>query len=275
MKKILILFFLWNNNVNGQIIIYEYCFDQLDNCAGYEMSDPEPILTIDLNSNPTNIWQIGLPQKTLLNTAWSSPKVIITDTINTYPVNDTSSFTIESTAIEASSSINWSNFSLQFHYFVDSDTLSDFGLIEFSPDNGITWIDIINDPFYSAYLEWVVNNDVGGLPVLTGASGGWMEANVNMRQLGVFLDIQPGTVFMWRFSFVSDAFQNNRDGLMYDNILVEITPPIGLEEVDLSPKRKLVNVFDILGRETVVNSNTILIYLYDDGTTEKVFQVDQ
>ena len=97
---------------------------------------------------------------------------------------------------------------------------------------------------------------------------------MNMRQLGVFLDIQPGTLFMWRFSFISDAFQNNRDGLMYDNILVEITPPIGLEEVNFSPVRELVNVFDVLGRETVIKSNTWLIYLYNDGTKEKVFQVE-
>lgn len=273
MKIILILLFLCHNYVNGQIIIYEFCFDQLDNCADYNMSDPEPILTVDLISNPSNIWQIGSPQKAVLNNAWSSPQVIITDLTNTYPVNDISSFTIESTSLEASSSVSWTNFNLHFHYFVDSDTLTDFGTIEFSPDDGATWINLINDPTYSGYLDWVVNSTVG-LPVLSGSSGGWVDAMVDMRQLGVFLDIQPGTLFKWRFSFESDAIQNNRDGLMYDNILIEITPPIGIEEVDLSGNRKLVKVFDLLGKETGINSNTMLIYLYNDGTTERVFKVD-
>ena len=81
MKKILIIIFLCNNYVNGQIIIYEFCFDQLDNCADYNMADPEPILTIDLNSNPNNIWQIGSTQKPVLSNAWSTPKVIITDSM--------------------------------------------------------------------------------------------------------------------------------------------------------------------------------------------------
>ena len=274
MKKIVFLIFLCHNFVNGQIIIYEFCFDQVDNCANYVMSDPEPVLTIDLNSNPTNLWQIGPPQKLTLNNSWSIPNVIITDTINTYPINDTSSFIIECAALQSSSSVNWLNFNLHFRYFVDSDSLSDFGIVEFSPDNGLTWIDLINNPAYSAYLEWIVNNNVGELPVLTGTSSGWIEALVNMRPLGVYLDIQPGTIFKWRFTFISDEIQNNRDGLMFDNISIEINPPIGLEEEDLITNRKPIKVFDIVGKETVIRLNTMLIYLYNDGTTERVFKVE-
>ena len=275
MKKLLLFLFLFFAGYgNSQIILYEYCFDQAGNCTNYDMSDPEPILNINVAANPNNIWQIGPPQKTVLSSSFSSPNVIITDTVSTYPINDTSSFTIESTAIQSSSSVNWSNFNLNFKYFVDSDTLVDFGIIEFSPDNGVTWIDLINDASYSSYLEWVLNSSVGISPTLTGASYGWMEASVNMRDLVVFLDIQPGTTFMWRFSFISDAVQNNRDGLMYDNIFVEITPPIGLEENYLSENKKLVKVVDLLGRETEIKTNTTLICVFNDGSTEKVFKVE-
>ena len=274
MKKILFLVFLCQNYVNGQIIIYEYCFDQLDNCANYDMSDPEPILTIDFNSNSTNLWQIGSPQKAILNNSWSYPKVIITDTINTYAINDTSSFTIECSSIESSSSLSWLNFNLHFNYFVDSDTLSDFGIVEFSPDNGSTWIDLINDPSYSNYLEWMVDSNIGELPVLSGTSSGWVDAMVNMRPLGVHLDIPPGTVFKWRFTFISDAIQNNRDGLMFDNIFIEINPPIGVEKLNLMTVRKCIKVFDILGKETAIKTNTTLMYLYNDGTTERMFKVE-
>jgi hypothetical protein len=271
---ILFLFLSFGSYGSAQLITYEYCFDQAGNCANYSMSDPEPILDIDIASNPNNVWQVGPPQKTVLSNSFSSPNVIITDTVNTYPINDTSRFTIESTAIQSSSSVNWTHFNLSFKYFVDSDTLVDFGLIEFSPDNGATWINLINDPAYSSYLEWVLNSNVGISPTLTGSSNTWMDASVNMRDLGVLLDIQPGTTFKWRFSFISDAVQNNRDGLMYDNILLEISPPIGIEENYLDKDRTLVKVVNLLGRETKIKANTALIYVYSDGTSEKVFRVE-
>ncbi len=268
MKKALLLLILFHNYVNGQFQ-YDFCFDQLNNCYNSnQYGIATPILTIDFNANPNNIWQIGTPQKPNLNSAWSVPKVIITDTINSYPVNDTSSFTIESTAMAPSSSIGWFHFGLQFRYFVDSDTLTDFGMIEFSPDNGTSWIDLLNDPTYSGYLNW------GSPPVLSGTSGGWKEDGIYMGDLGDFLDIQPGTVFKWRFTFISDGIQNNRDGLMYDNIFIEITPPVGLEEFEINPNRTLIKVIDMLGNEAAIKSNTLLIYLYDDGSTEKVIKVE-
>ena len=37
--------------------------------------------------------------------------------------------------------------------------------------------------------------------------------------------------------------------------------------------KKLVGIFDMMGRETNFKPNTTLIYLYEDGTTEKVYTV--
>ena len=34
--------------------------------------------------------------------------------------------------------------------------------------------------------------------------------------------------------------------------------------------KTLIKMFDIMGRETTHKPNTLLIYLYDDGSTEKV-----
>ena len=44
---------------------------------------------------PGNVWQMGVPHKNFLDTAWSGTKVIITDTLLPYPVYNTSSFTIK------------------------------------------------------------------------------------------------------------------------------------------------------------------------------------
>lgn len=235
------------------------------------MSDPEPILKIDSISNPDNIWQIGAPQKNVLNSAQSFPNVIITDSVDTYPVNDTSRFTIESTAINPSNSINWFFCSLEFDYNVDSDSLSDFGLIEFSPDNGNTWIDLMNDPFYLNHVTWIVDNYGDSIPSLSGTSNGWSHVTLNWHSLAEYLAIQPGTTFIWRFSFISDGTQNNRDGLMFDNISIEVSPPIKVVEENNNNKKEIFKVFDLMGRETLLKSNTVLIILYKDGTREKVF----
>ena len=49
---------------------------------------------IDTTTYHHNIWQIGAPHKTVFSAAYTAPNVIITDTVNHYPVNDTSVFTI-------------------------------------------------------------------------------------------------------------------------------------------------------------------------------------
>jgi hypothetical protein len=42
----------------------------------------------------------------------------------------------------------------------------------------------------------------------------------------------------------------------------------------LNQNKKLVRVVDLMGRPTEIKSKTTLIYVYDDGTTEKRFRVE-
>ena len=48
---------------------------------------------------------------------------------------------------------------------------------------------------------------------------------------------------------------------------------VGLNELSNSPKQ-LIKIVDLIGRETTFKSNTSLIYIYSDGTAEKVFKLD-
>lgn len=58
-----------------------------------------------------------------------------------------------------------------------------------------------------------------------------------------------------------------------DNLCIVQDNIVGFKE--LSPtSKKLVQVIDLIGRETEDKPNTLLIYIYDDGTTEKVFRVE-
>jgi hypothetical protein len=43
---------------------------------------------------------------------------------------------------------------------------------------------------------------------------------------------------------------------------------------ELNSSKNLILVLDLMGRETTFQPNTPLIYVYDDGSTEKVFSVE-
>ena len=45
-------------------------------------------------------------------------------------------------------------------------------------------------------------------------------------------------------------------------------------EIDLFDK-KLIKVVDVLGRETSINSNETLFFIYEDGTIEKRYIIDR
>ena len=47
----------------------------------------------------------------------------------------------------------------------------------------------------------------------------------------------------------------------------------GLNELNNTPKQ-LLKIVDLMGRETEYKPNTVLIYVYDDGSTEKVFKME-
>lgn len=49
---------------------------------------------------------------------------------------------------------------------------------------------------------------------------------------------------------------------------------IGLEEIQLE-KKQLIKIVDLLGRETEFKPNTPLIFMYNDGTTEKVMKLEE
>lgn len=287
-KKWHLLLFSFFFLMVGQRPVYgqggvEFCFDSLvstSNCIDYaSYSGPYlASLSLDTITNPSNIWQIGAPQKPVLNSALGAPNVIITDTVNSYPINDTSSFIIK--YLNDTIDCDWQNYlgiGFQFDFYVDSDTLTDFGKIEFSPDNGSTWIDLLDSPYAGLvgwhWSSWSASHYTP--PVLTGSSGGWCSAFCSdMKEIPIMFGLQLCDTLTWRFSFISDAVQTNKDGLMFDNISIGITYPIGLEENKLNPNRTLLKIVDLMGRETKYQPNSTLIYIYSDGSREKVFKVE-
>lgn len=170
-----------------------------------------PNLIIDTVNNAGNIWQIGRPQKTVFDSAYSWPNVIATDTASAYPTNDTSVFVLKN--------VDVGGFALHHtavlggYYRVNTDSLNDYGLIEFSPDNGLTWVDLINDTVYNSYYDWYTAK-----PVLTGNSNGWKNFSVRLEDLGPVFNMNWADTFLYRFTFISDNIPDTLDGLMFDNL---------------------------------------------------------
>lgn len=173
-------------------------------------------LFLDTIPDTNNIWQIGAPQKAIFSSAYWSAKAIVTDTINPYPINDTSSFIIVHYCMGGFSFQPYLVATLSAGYRVDCDSLNDFGRIEFSPDNGNFWIDLLNDTVYEPYIVWDIPDNPK--PTFTGNSGGWKYFSVNIGSLGPIFNIQPGDTVLYRFTFISDSIENNRDGLMFDAV---------------------------------------------------------
>lgn len=190
------------------------------------------LLQIDKISNPSNIWQIGVPQKSFINGAYSSPNVIITDTMNHYPPNDTSVFIFKH--IDQGGYSTPHSAELAGFYKVNSDSLNDFGMIEISLDKGATWINLITDTIYSSNYDWQTPK-----PVLTGNSDGWQNFWVRLASLGEPFNVQIGDTILLKFTFISDANNDTLDGLAYDNFQF----CDGVEGMSEIPDNNLISVF--------------------------------
>jgi hypothetical protein len=200
-------------------------------------------LIIDTTSNKHNIWQIGNQYKiNECNNYYYNKKVIITDTVKPYPANDTSVFIIKTIA---SYGIIYGGRFFSGIYYVQTDSLKDYGKIEFSPDKGKTWVDIINDTLYTNVFRWYSNK-----PVLTGKSNMCVYFDGFFGDIGSVFDIKYGDMLLFKFSFISDSIFDNLNGLMYDNLsmgdFVE-----GISEIRFKPIRSDIfpnpasNVFTI------------------------------
>lgn len=168
-------------------------------------------LSIDTINYPYNIWQIGHPQKHTIDNAFSQPNVIITDTIDSYPPNNMSVFEIGHQAQEGFIDGGVAVFS--GFYFVDSDSLLDYGTIEFSPDDGTTWINLLTDTVYSDYYNWFTEK-----PVLTGSSFSWRFFGIQLAGIKEIFEIDSTTIVSYKISFISDDINNNKDGLVFDDL---------------------------------------------------------
>lgn len=152
-----------------------------------------------------SIWQIGNPQKIVFTSAYSSPNVIVTDTVNPYPVSDTSCFIIKLPLINYPFLMNM----CAGYYHVNCDTLADSCIIELSASNSSLWYNVN----YDTTIAWYSNK-----PVLTGNSYGWKYFTFDPSMRLTYLNVTSNDTMFLRFTFYSDSVQTNKDGIMFDEL---------------------------------------------------------
>ena len=211
---------------------------------------------IKIDDSQLNIWQIGNPQKTYLDSAYSNSLCLVTDTIDDYPVNNISFFDLY---IGSYNHFGYpGNTFIEFKHKYDSDSNKDGVFITISMDNGTSWITVLDlfdsiwaQPRYGAdlvpyYENLYSRNDTlfNGTPGFSGQSDGWITTLFSWYT--VFASTKStnyefSDTMIVRFNFISDGIDNQKDGWLIDDIrFYSIHLPGGaIKEIDNSTLAKI------------------------------------
>lgn len=186
---------------------------------------PDFTLTVHLDTaDASNVWQIGLPQKMLFDSASTYPNALLTDTLNPYYTNDTSRFIVTFPEY-FEEELSYGILAFQWNQKLDLDSLNDWGLLEFTVDSGLTWQNALDNPYvYNLYGFHPSNVDTMGLDSIafTGTDSVWKDIWFCLEVPWLFSQGNFGDLQI-RFSIVSDSVQTGHEGWMIDNMISGIT----------------------------------------------------
>lgn len=246
---------------------------ELDSCNFESHCD-----MVVLDSTTAGIWQIGQPHKIIFDSAYSPVNVIITDTVNNYPINQNCFF-----EVLVQSDHGNDNLRLTFHHRFNTDTLIDGGYIEVSYDDGVTWENIIN--YTTPFGQYLQNENLysyndtlkGGINGFSGNSNGWITSSIVWITPGVKATSYTRKL---RFHFISDSIETNKEGWMIDDIKLQLLQQEGgIKEVNNSSfkiypnpandflsldfkeqslKPKIITIYNLMGQvvKTISTSNS-------------------
>ncbi len=176
-------------------------------------------ITIDTSS--AKVWHVGKPQKTLFDSAYNAPNVILTDTINSYPTNDTSSFILKLENVIWSSS----GYEIRYRQKKDFENKKDGGIILAKCDDG-KWYNILNNSmlgshclfFYGFYISTNNLDYFGNNFGFTGTDSTWEEISINFMCNAMRIQNKSWPDVELKFMLISDSNQTNQEGWMIDDI---------------------------------------------------------
>jgi hypothetical protein len=217
-------------NIKAQMPLADYLnqptvtVQELSNC-NFEQVCPE------VDTATSAGWQIGIPSKTLFDSAYSVTNAIVTDTLNDYPLNSNMHFDLQ-----VQNNIPHANL-IEFWHKLDSDSLLDGGYIEVSKDTGVTWVNLleefednphllITENFYSS-SDTLYNGEKG----FSGSISEWKKVRVLIDWSYPVKAFWPAGDFQIRFKFISDNVETNKEGWVIDNLTIsEVINSVGVVE---------------------------------------------
>jgi len=267
------------------LLILTLSIDGFGQSVFIDFSNPTDLIEID-TTNPNNIWQIGRPQKSFINSALSSDNVIITDTVNSYTINDTSSFILkvpQGLLSEYSTGFSTGNIVISFYTKYQMDSLRDFGRIEFSGDSGNTWHIMGKNYIDTSFSAWnpgwnVWTDGMSGWSFndksfYTGQSSGWKQQWINLFVCSVahpkredstttIIGCHPKSLWL-KFVFISDSNSNNLDGWAIDNIQIQDVQYVGMKDAKNLDLKVYPNPFSENVTFSIADNEQTTITLYD------------
>ena len=145
--------------------------------------------------------------------------MIVTDTNDTYPSNNISSFTA---AFNSNYSPGWGIWAARWVQKLDLDKKTDGGIVEYSFDSGATWQNVLGSPYvYNMYGFDTNTLDTrpSGIVAFTGTDSVW-------RDIWLCFDYSYSLLHdsvMIRYTLISDSVDSARDGWMIDNMSIHRT----------------------------------------------------
>jgi len=190
-----------------------------------------PYLNLSIDTSQQNIWQIGVPSQTILDSAYSPIHAIMTDTANNYPVNNYSYFDVTLIRDYAEPVFMHWYLGVSIRHRYNTDTLKDGGFLSISIDQGQTFVNVIEDwssPYGMPPEEWgpmgpsniysIDDTLINGHYGFSGNSNGWVTSGFSWYNMIVKNLKSWGDTAILRFNFISDSVNTNKEGWLIDDI---------------------------------------------------------
>ena len=207
---LVISFFVYGTSFCQEYTQYFDGADTLECCS----------IFIEIDTASENSWQIGPPQKSIFDSPYSAPNVIMTDTINPYPDSTLSIFRYDFEVTE--DVLIYGILAFQWTQKLDIDSLNDIGYIEFSGD-GELWEPVFNSPFVYNFYGFENEN----VDTLESGRVGFQGTDSLWQDIWLCFDLswmESADTFSLRYVFESDTVYNDgHEGWMIDNMTSHIT----------------------------------------------------
>jgi hypothetical protein len=184
------------------------------------------------SQNRDTLWQRGIPDKEIFNSAFSPPKALMTKRSTPYPANAEAAVQF---SIPLLNFDTWGVLAIRWVQKLDMDLGKDFGRVEFN-SGGEEWESAFDNPYVYDFYGFENDNVFVGQNDESAFSG----RDTTWRDIWLcydlsYLDFEDTLSVRFRFrsdSTVSDEF-GPQDGWMIDNLLAGITILHTLEEEEM------------------------------------------